>query len=137
MSKPIPHVSKFMSAMPHTIGPDQPIALARDLMREMHVRHLPVRYGEKLVGLLSERDIDLLLSFPDIDLARALVKDAMSLDPYTVVPDAPLDEVCSHMAEGKIGSALVVQENGTLVGIFTAVDGLRALSELLFTRLKK
>jgi CBS domain-containing protein len=41
------------------------------------------------------------------------------------------------MAETKIGSALIVQDNGTLVGIFTYIDALRVLSEIFATRLKK
>ena len=55
----------------------------------------------------------------------------MTPDPFTVSPQAPLDGVVSEMAEHKYGCAIIVQENGKIVGIFTAVDGLRALSEIL------
>lgn len=137
MSKTIPVISKYMTPMPHTIGSDQTIAFAKKTLSELRVRHLPVKSGGELIGVLSQRDIDLLTSFKDVQADRALVKDAMVYDPYIVGPDAPLDQVCSRMAEEKIGSALVVQQNGTLVGIFTYVDALRALSELLVTFFKK
>jgi CBS domain-containing protein len=42
-----------------------------------------------------------------------------------------------NMAENKIGSILVAQENGTLVGIFTEIDAVRTLAEVFSTRLKK
>lgn len=130
MTKAIPPVSKYMSTTPHTIGPEQTIATAKKTMQDLHVRHLPVRSGGALIGILSERDINLLSTFSNINLDEALVKDAMTLDPYVIQPEAHLDEVCTKMAEDKIGSALVAQANGTLVGIFTYVDALRALSEI-------
>jgi acetoin utilization protein AcuB len=89
------------------------------------------------VGLLSFQDVNLLSSFSSVDLNTATVDSAMARNPYCVTPDTPLDLVASHMAEQRIGSALIIQENGTLVGIFTDTDALRALAEVFQTRLKK
>jgi acetoin utilization protein AcuB len=58
------------------------------------------------------------------------VEEAMTLVVYTVAPDAPLDEVADHMADHKIGS-VVVLTGGKVSGVFTAVDGLRALADVL------
>jgi acetoin utilization protein AcuB len=55
----------------------------------------------------------------------------MTPDPYTVKPATPLDAVVTEMSEHKLGCAIVIQDNGKVVGIFTAVDGLRVLSEVL------
>jgi len=135
MSKPIPPVQKYMTTTPHSIGGDQTLATAQRLMREHHVRHLPVLSGGKLRGLLTDRDLKFMETFPSVDAAKVTAEDAMLEAPYTVSPDAPLDEVASTMANEKYGSALVVQ-NGHVVGIFTTVDACRALSELLSTRLR-
>ena len=62
------------------------------------------------------------------------VADVMVPNPYVVRPDTDLSEVVSEMAEHKFGSAIVQQSNGRVVGIFTAVDGLRAFGELLQMR---
>lgn len=137
MSKPIPHISKYMTAMPHSIGPEQTIASAQKTMRDLNIRHLPVRSGGKLIGMITERDINLLSTFKDTNPDEEFVKDAMTSDPYVVTPDCPLDEACMNMAENKIGSILVAQENGTLVGIFTEIDAIRTLAEVFSTRLKK
>ncbi len=135
MSKAIPTISKYMTVLPHSIGFDQPIEKAEHMMKEYKVRHLPVLNGGHLVGILSERDIQLLLSFPDVDEKKVTVEDAYTADPYKTSPEAPLDQVCKEMATHKYGCALVV-DNNKLVGIFTWVDALNAMAHLMETRLK-
>jgi acetoin utilization protein AcuB len=134
MSKPIPSIQKYMTTTPHSIGSEQTIAKASQLMSEYRVRHLPVLHGGQLLGILSDRDIKLIESFRDIDPTKLTVSEAMTEQPYTVAPDAPLDEVVRTMAAKKYGSAVVVQ-NHKVVGIFTTVDACEALAELLKTRL--
>lgn len=136
MSKPIPQISKYMSVGPHTIGQDQTLAVAHDMMRTHKIRHLPVLDGGKLVGMLSERDLALIETLRDVDASKVQVADAMSQQVYWVSPTAPLDEVTGEMAEHKYGCA-VVMDNHKVVGVFTTVDGLVALHELLHTRLAK
>ncbi len=136
MSKPIPTIQKYMTFLPHTIGHDQPLTLAHKTMREHHIRHLPVLEGGKLVGVLSERDIALIETLKDVDPAGVTVSEAMSQQVYVVSPEARLDEVAADMAEHKYGSAIVV-DNGKVVGMFTTVDGMIALRDLLHGRLAK
>jgi len=137
MSKVIPQISKYMTAMPHTIGVEQSLKVAKDLMQKHGIRHLPVKSGGKLVGLVTERDINLLASFAEVDFSHSTVKDAMSTDLFEVEPDTTVDLVAAEMAEKRIGSALIVQSNGTLVGIFTAIDALQCLAHEFAGRLKK
>jgi len=136
MSKPIPHISKYMTTTPHTIGVDQTLQTAHRLMREHHFRHLPVLQGGKLVGMVTERDLALIETLKDVDPTKVTVEDAMTPAPYTVAPDALLDEVVSTMAEHRYGSAVVV-DNEHVVGVFTTVDALAAFSDLLHSRLAK
>jgi acetoin utilization protein AcuB len=134
MSKAIPSVQKYMTTSPHTIGEDQPMALAHRMMREHKIRHLPVLRGAKIVGLVSDRDLNMVETLSDVDPRKVLVSEAMSQDPYLVSPDAALDEVVATMAKGKLGSAVVMQHE-KVVGIFTTVDACLAFSDLLQTRL--
>ena len=133
--KTIPSIDKYMTTTPHTIGADATLAKAQKTMGEFHIRHLPVLDGAKLVGILSDRDIKLVESFGDVNPEKVTVREAFSEEPYTVSPKAPLSEVCSEMAAHKYGSVLVV-DNHKLVGIFTWVDALNAMHELMETRLK-
>ena len=134
--KSIPQIQKYMSTDPFTINSDQTLAQASKIMSEHRIRHLPVLHAGKIVGLLSERDVSLICSIANISPEDVCVSEAMATDPYIVKPEALLDEVVLEMAEKKYGSA-VVMHNHKVVGIFTAVDGLRTLSELLQTRLAK
>lgn len=132
--KAMPKIEKFMTPMPHTINMTMPIKTAIELMHEYHIRHLPVQHGGKLVGVLTDRDIKLASSFSHA--ADFQVDDVMTPDPYTVAPGTPLDRVVTEMANHKYGCAVIVQDNGKVVGIFTATDGLRVLGEILHTQFK-
>ncbi len=133
--KAIPNIQKYMTYVPKSIGFDQSIAQAQDFMRKLHLRHLPVLKGGELVGILTDRDINLVMTFKDVDATTMTVEEAYTPNPYFTAPTSPLNEVVAHMAEHKFGCALVV-DNGKLVGIFTETDAYKALADLLETRLK-
>ena len=83
---------------------------------------------------MTERDIRVIESFKGVDPTKFIVEDAMTQEVYVVSPSAPLDQVAAEMASKKYGSAVVMQ-NQKVVGIFTMVDAMNALAELLQTRL--
>ena len=122
-------IKRFMTQPVHVIGAQQPLSEAHRQMNALGVRHLPVRSGGKLVGLVSQRDLHLIETLRDVDPLEVAVEEAMTQDVLTVEPDAPLRDVVHEMAERKLGSALVV-EGHEVVGIFTTVDALRALEQL-------
>ena len=134
MSKSIPHIKKYMSTDVQTIGDEQPMATAHRLMRDKHIRHLPVLHQSKLVGIVTDRDLHLVETLRDVDPAKVAVSEAMTQDTYVVTPEASIDEVVSTMADKKLGSAVIV-DHGHVVGIFTTVDACRAFADLLHTRL--
>lgn len=134
MTKAIPTIQKYMTTTPHSIGAEQTLAHAHEVLREHKIRHLPVLRGGALVGMITQRDLALVEALKDVDPRKVLVEDAMSTSLYTVAPDAPIDEVVSEMAEKKYGSAIVLQ-NHKVVGIFTTVDVCTAFAELLHSRL--
>jgi acetoin utilization protein AcuB len=123
-------VQRFMTVSPYVISSRRTLADAHQIMRERSIRHLPVVDDGKLVGVLSQRDLYLVETLRGIDPASETVAEAMSADPFTVSPDSPLDEVARAMAERKYGSAVVV-DKGTVIGLFTTVDALRALASVL------
>lgn len=125
-----PTVDRYMTPSPHTIGQDEPLSAAHELMRAHSIRHLPVLEGRALVGLVSLGDLHLLETLDGVDPSEATVREAMSDNPYTAAPRAPLRQVAAEMATRKISSAVVVEDD-RVVGIFTAVDGLRGLSLLI------
>ena len=123
-------IEHFMTRTPLTIGRDQTLASAHRLMREHHLRHLPVLHGGALVGVVSQRDLYLVESLTDIDLEAVPVSEAMTMEVEVVDPRTPLRDVIATMAEKRIGSTVVAQGK-KIVGIFTVTDALRTLALLL------
>jgi acetoin utilization protein AcuB len=134
--KAIPPIQKYMTTTPYSIGKDQTLERAHQVMRDHRIRHLPVLEGGKLVGIVTERDLHLVETLRDVDPRTVLVEEAMSTHVYAAAPDTALDVVAESLAEHKYGSAVVIQ-NGKVVGIFTTNDACRALAELLHSRLAK
>ena len=130
MTKPPLTVRMYMTAQPHSIGANQTMDTAHALMRRHHFRHLPVLTGGRLVGILSDRDLNLMEALADTDPKNVRVDDAMTTVTYAVSPETPLQEVVSNMAQHKYGCA-VVMEKDKLMGIFTTVDACRAFAEVL------
>lgn len=122
-------VQNFMSSLPRTIGVEQSLKKAMDIMQENQIRHLPVLKAGKLVGVLTERDIAVARNFQGS--AELHVEGVMMPMTYSVKAESPLEEVAQHMAEHKYGSVIVQNRAGEVVGIFTANDALRALSEII------
>jgi acetoin utilization protein AcuB len=121
-----------MSPSPHSIGGDQTLDIAHAMMRKHGIRHLPVLSAGRLLGIVSQRDLYLVESLQDVDPRRVAVEEAMSQDVYRVSPDAQLQAVARTMTQRKYGCA-VVMDQGHVVGMFTTVDALRALTGLLET----
>jgi acetoin utilization protein AcuB len=124
-----PSVSHYMTAQPWTIDRKSTVREAHDLMKEHGIRHLPVVDDGELVGVVSERDLQMIESLADV-LIAVPVERVMRVRPFVVTSDAPLDEVAGIMATGKYGSAIILGRDG-IEGIFTTVDACRALSDVL------
>jgi acetoin utilization protein AcuB len=123
-------IEDYMTRSPLTIGADQPLSVAHQLMRQHHLRHLPVLEHGKLVGILSLGDLHLVETLRDVEQANTTVAEAMSFEPYTVDQRAPLVDVLRTMEERKYGSTIVV-EGRKVIGIFTTHDAMHALRVLL------
>lgn len=127
-----PHIVHLMTPFPHAIDKSAPLLEARRMMLKHKVRHLPVVDRHELVGLISDRDLKLMLG-PEFDYPnpRELsVADVMVEKPYVVDTRTSVRRVLHHMADHHIGTALVTRE-GRLAGIFTATDACRHFAQWL------
>ncbi len=124
-------VADYMTPGPHTIGREQSLVVAKQMMQKIHVRHLPVLHGGKLVGVLSDRDLAAIETLPGSN--QLTVEDAMVADVFMTSADASLAAVAGDMARLRLGSAIVLKDDH-VVGVFTAVDAFRALADALTSR---
>lgn len=126
----MPTIDRYMTCQPWTIGPRATISAASRLMREHGIRHLPVVDGERLLGIVSERDLLWIQDLPHMDPDLAQIEDAMRTDVYVASPHDEVDRVVEQMAHHKYG-CVVVKGKHRIEGIFTSVDALQVLADVL------
>jgi len=132
-------VGQWMTKNPVTVSPKETIVLARAIIRQRGIRRLPVMDGDRLVGIVTDRDLREAwasdantLSTQELHylLERIPVRDVMSAPVVTVAPETPLENAITILQEKKIGG-LPVLSDGQLVGILTETDVLRAFTQVL------
>lgn len=125
-----PEIRQYMTAAPFTIGPGASLSKAVKTMREHQVRHLPVVDHDRVIGVVSQRDILIMESLPGVNPTEVHVEEAMVRDVFTAPPGTPVGAVVETMIDRKLGSTIVT-DGGHVLGVFTTVDALRALRDLL------
>lgn len=132
--KQMPAVSAVMRPFPFFAEPETLVTEIIKMMDKHQIRHLPIKQGDRLVGIISERDLR-WLGNPKLDLPIAHdipVCQVMTYDPYIAKIDTPLSVVIDEMTEQKIGAAIIVR-SGKLAGIVTTIDLCQAFSTILKT----
>jgi CBS domain-containing protein len=94
---------------------------AARLMREEHIGSLPITEDEKLVGMLTDRDIATRVVAEAADLKSMSVGDVCSRDLVSVEPGNDIEEALLLMARHQV-RRLPVVENERLVGIVAQAD---------------
>ena len=120
-------IGSYTSVCPITISPQDTCQFALDITKARGIRHFPVVEDKRVVGIVSQRDLNVAHSFEPL----TKIEQVMSKDPYCVKKTAQMGKVALEMSARKIGSAIVSEENGTLYGIFTVTDALNCLVEVL------
>ncbi|MCA9973469.1 MAG: CBS domain-containing protein [Anaerolineales bacterium] len=129
-------VSDLMTLTPHTIAPDMPLRHIIEIMKAEGCRHLPVLRDGKLVGIVTDRDVRLVMNSPIVLhgrwqdeelLNKVTAENCMTPNPITITPDLPAYRAAEMLSIYKFG-CLPVVENGTLVGIITVTDFLDYLA---------
>jgi acetoin utilization protein AcuB len=132
-------VSQLMSSHPTAVHPDDRVNLAELLMRFGHFHHLPVLEGNRLVGIVTDRDILAALRSDReplpaaeklLDRASLRVGDIMTPHPDTVTPRTEAAVAAGMLLAHGYG-ALPIVSNEALVGIITERDFLRYLVDRL------
>lgn len=134
-------VRDYMTSTVTTLTVDARLLDAALLIRRTGKRHVPVVSSDgKALGIVSDRDVARLapsvlspLSPEEYNkiFEGTSVTLAMTKDPITILPDAPVQHAVHIMSSKKISSVLVTESDGKLVGIITVSDLLALLDQLL------
>lgn len=122
-------VEEFTTPCPITVSKHVTIGDISVLMERHGIRHVPVVEGNIAIGIISDRDVKLLGKFQGWQSFN--VGEYITQEPFTVTYDSKIDEVAYEMSSRKIGSAVVIDEDGKITGIFTSTDALNALVEVV------
>jgi CBS-domain-containing membrane protein len=145
-------VANIMTTSVITVEPDAEIPVAARLMIEHGISGLPVMENGRLVGIITETDVigreievdppaygtflDAIFRLPwdrsddDLQLVMArTVRDLMTEDVVTIMPDASIHEAASLMFKQGLNPLPVVDREGRLVGIVSRSDIVRLVAE--------
>jgi CBS domain-containing protein len=114
-------VRHAMSESPQTAGPDLNSADAAAMMRDLDVGIIPVAEGDRLIGLVTDRDLTLRVLAERKDPLEVRLGDIATGSPVTVSPDEKLSKARDLMAEHRI-RRLPVMKGEQLVGILSLGD---------------
>jgi acetoin utilization protein AcuB len=123
-------VNDLMTLDPQTISPDTPLRQIIELMKREGCRQFPVMDEQKLVGIITDRDVRLVLNSPLVEhdrrqdeelMDRISAESCMTRNPVTVTPNTPAYRAAELLGLYKFG-ALPVMDGETLVGIVTTTD---------------
>lgn len=122
-----------------TLGPEDTLRTAVNVVQRNRIRHIPIVEGERLVGIVTDRDIkratpslhggasqdDFNRTLDELTLSHVMTRDPLSVHPGTTVKDA-----AALLIDRKYG-ALPVVDGDALVGIVSDIDLLRVLHTML------
>ncbi|HYA38472.1 MAG TPA: CBS domain-containing protein [Candidatus Methylomirabilis sp.] len=123
-------IEAVMTPYPYSVEIDAHLSTAKAMLAQFKVHHMPVRDGDKWVGVVTTQRLDMAEAL-GVDLSvssNVRVRDLCRHKAYIVGPGESLVQVLRRMAAESHDSALVVKD-GKLLGIFTATDALKRYAD--------
>ena len=115
-------VRDAMTTNPRTVQGSTTVVEAARVMRDEDTGIVPIVEGDRLVGVVTDRDIAIKVVAEGKDPHSTTIADIASSNLVTVDPDQDLDEALRLMARHQVRRLPVVEEDGRLVGILAQAD---------------
>jgi CBS domain-containing protein len=109
-----------------TAAPGDPVQKALEMMHKHRVRSVVVIEGDKLVGIVSERDCALKVLLPGLDSGQVKIDQIMTREVVTVGPEDTLDKCMQEMSARSIRH-LPVCDDGRVVGMLSIGDAMKEI----------
>src|SRR5690349_2744099 len=110
-------VADVMSREVKLVGPEDNVRQVAQIMREADTGILPVAEGDRLIGMLTDRDVTVRLVAEGRDPGQTKVRDVMTADIRYVFEDEDLEHVAENMAEQQVRRRPVMNRQKRLVGV--------------------
>jgi CBS domain-containing protein len=120
----MPKSREIMTSNPVSCRVDDPIVRVADTMRQQDIGSLPVVDGQdqRLVGMVTDRDIVVKIVAAGNDVRSARVRDAMTPDPVAVREDDDVEDAVQVMSQRQVRRVPVIDARGKLTGIVSQAD---------------
>ena len=116
-------IQDVMTRDVQSITPQETVQRAAQMMDELNVGAIPVLDGQKLVGMITDRDITVRATAAGQAPDSTRVGDVMSTDVRTCSPNQTVDEVLGQMGDVQIRRVPVIDENSQeVIGIVSMGD---------------
>ncbi|MGI9533469.1 MAG: CBS domain-containing protein [Thermodesulfobacteriota bacterium] len=114
-------VKEFMTIDPMTVSPGDDIKVVFNQFLDNRIRQAPVVEKEKLIGIVTDRDLRMAL-IEDRSTPALTVKSVMSKNPIAVTEGTSIEKAARIIIEKKYNALPVVNKNKQLKGILTTTD---------------
>ncbi len=127
-------ISDVMTANPQICGPETTLKDAACMMRDNDTGFIPVCDGDRITGVITDRDMVVRSVSQGADASQAKVRDSMSMDICWIQQDQDVKDAIAVMEERKIRRMLVMDQKKRLVGVLSLGDlaeakGISSLAE--------
>ena len=115
-------IKDVMSQNYKWMAPDTPVSQVAKAMRDMDVGFMPLAENDKMIGMVTDRDITVRATAEGKDPAQTPARDVMTPKTYYCYDDQDVEEVCNNMGEIQVRRLPVVNRDKRLVGIVSLGD---------------
>ncbi len=104
------------------MAPDSPVAEVAQQMRDMDCGFMPLAENDRLVGMVTDRDITIRAVAEGLNISNTPARDVMTAKTYYCFDDQDVEEVCNNMGEIQVRRLPVVNRDKRLVGVVSMGD---------------
>lgn len=115
-------VNEFMSKNVVSVAPDTSIIEIARLMKDNNIGSLPVVKENKVIGIVTDRDIVLRDIAEGKDIKKVTAKDVMTTGVTTATPEMDIHEAAKIMSEKQVRRLPVVEKNNQIIGMLALGD---------------
>jgi CBS domain-containing protein len=116
------HLREIMTSPIETVAPGTSLAGAAKKMLALGIGVLPVSNGQKVIGIVSDRDIIVRAVAKGLDPERTDVGEIMTKDVFSCASDGDVMEACALMEQKQVRRLLVMDDNDVPIGIVSLGD---------------
>jgi len=115
-------IKDVMSQNYKFMAPDSPVAEVAQAMRDMDCGFMPLAENDKMIGMITDRDITIRAVAEGMDISNTPARDVMTAKTFYCYDDQDVEEVCNNMGEIQVRRLPVVNREKRLVGIVSMGD---------------